>query len=183
MSAAPPSSSSSPTSLGKALVLLGAVVVGAGLWYWTSRTEAPGAKPVDRNASVPMVKAPPIPPPPPVVLHESAHELSDLIGKSDQTEVERIQYIDKVVYLYRQAFGGNPVGHNEQIVSALLGENEKGTALLPKDCAAIRGGFLVDQWGTPYWFHSVSAKDMEIRSAGPDKELFTDDDVMPEVRE
>jgi len=38
-------------------------------------------------------------------------------------------------------------------------------------------GRLVDRWGTPYFFHPVSGEDMEIVSAGPDAELWTDDDV------
>ena len=42
----------------------------------------------------------------------------------------------------------------------------------------LRDGELVDRWGTPYFFHSVSAEKMEIVSAGPDKELWTDDDVV-----
>ena len=36
----------------------------------------------------------------------------------------------------------------------------------------------VDPWGTPYFFHQLSSTEMEIRSAGPDKRLWTDDDVV-----
>ena len=39
-------------------------------------------------------------------------------------------------------------------------------------------GQLVDRWGTAYWFHPNSSYQMEIRSAGPDKNLFTADDVV-----
>jgi hypothetical protein len=39
-------------------------------------------------------------------------------------------------------------------------------------------GELVDPWGTPYFFHQLSGTDMEIRSAGPDKTMWTDDDLM-----
>ena len=152
------------------------------IWYIT-RQDGAGPSQTEPVRSIPAVKAPTLPQPPPVVLHESAAELSNLICQPGQPAEERIQYVEKVIYLYRQVMGGIPTGHNELVVNALLGGNEKGAALLPKDCPAIVKGELVDEWGTPYWFHSVTSKDMEVRSAGPDRELFTADDVVPDVKE
>jgi hypothetical protein len=120
---------------------------------------------------------PPVPPSVPVALHGAANELSDLVSKPGLTPEERLQGVGQLLYTYRQGFGGNPPGLNEDVVTALLGVNEKNTALLPKTCAAIRDGQLVDDWGTPYWFHAISSKQMEVRSAGPDRELFTPDDL------
>jgi len=37
---------------------------------------------------------------------------------------------------------------------------------------------LVDAWGTPYFFHQLAAMEMEIRSAGPDKVMWTADDLV-----
>ena len=52
-------------------------------------------------------------------------------------------------------------------------------ALIPPDHPAInRRGELCDRWGTPFFFHAESAKQMSIRSAGPDKKMWTDDDVV-----
>ncbi len=39
-------------------------------------------------------------------------------------------------------------------------------------------GELLDIWGTPYFFHQMSAQQMEIRSAGLDKTLWTQDDII-----
>ncbi len=39
-------------------------------------------------------------------------------------------------------------------------------------------GELVDRWGTPYFFHQISGADTEIRSAGPDKIMYTADDIV-----
>ena len=39
-------------------------------------------------------------------------------------------------------------------------------------------GELVDPWGTPYFFHQLSAMEMEIRSAGPDRIMWTEDDLV-----
>ncbi|TLD70334.1 hypothetical protein FEM03_13060 [Phragmitibacter flavus] len=116
----------------------------------------------------------------PVVMHDAAAEMSNMLANPERNPEERIQAVREVLYLFRQGFGDNPPGHNEMVVSALIGENNKRTALLPKDSPAIKDGALVDAWGTPYWFHALSAKQMEIRSAGPDKELFTQDDLVVE---
>jgi hypothetical protein len=68
---------------------------------------------------------------------------------------------------------------NEEIVERLLGFNEKKVRFLPDPFEYLNGrGELVDRWGSPYFFHPVSAEEMEIVSAGPDKILWTDDDVM-----
>jgi hypothetical protein len=35
----------------------------------------------------------------------------------------------------------------------------------------------VDRWGEPLYFHAISRDRLEIRSAGPDKIMWTPDDV------
>ncbi len=40
------------------------------------------------------------------------------------------------------------------------------------------GGELVYSWGTPFFFHQLSATQMEIRSAGPDRVMWTADDLV-----
>ncbi len=37
---------------------------------------------------------------------------------------------------------------------------------------------LIDRWGTPLHFHALGDKRWELRSAGPDRKLFTDDDLL-----
>jgi hypothetical protein len=61
---------------------------------------------------------------------------------------------------------------------ALTGDGGRLPHLFPPRHRTVRGGQLVDRWGTPYWFHPNSGNQMEIRSAGPDKNLFTLDDVV-----
>lgn len=75
--------------------------------------------------------------------------------------------------------GGYPTGLNVEITNALLGKNQKKIALLPQSHPRINSqGELVDQWNTPYQFHLQSLQQMSVRSAGPDRELFTEDDVI-----
>jgi hypothetical protein len=83
------------------------------------------------------------------------------------------------VRLYGSTFGGNPVGTNPEITKALQGDNPKHLNFLKPDGNRVNAnGELVDPWGTPYFFHQLSALDMEIRSAGPDRVLWTADDLV-----
>ena len=107
----------------------------------------------------------------------TANELGAVIANRDDP-MGALQGVDQVILFYRRAFGENPVGQNEDITAAILGENSSHAAFLPSGSPAIKDGKLLDAWGTPYWFHPVSGTHMEIRSAGPDRELFTDDDLI-----
>ncbi|MCP5559339.1 MAG: hypothetical protein H7A55_16450 [Verrucomicrobiaceae bacterium] len=80
---------------------------------------------------------------------------------------------------FGQRFGGNPVGTNAEIVQALMGENAARATYLPPEQRKLNAnGELIDRWGTPYFFHSDSATETEVRSAGPDKTLWTVDDIV-----
>jgi hypothetical protein len=80
---------------------------------------------------------------------------------------------------YQLRFGGNPVGTNAEIVRELTGGNGKGATYLPSDLKRLNDeGELIDEWGTPYFFHQESSERMEIRSAGADRVLWTADDVV-----
>ena len=78
---------------------------------------------------------------------------------------------------FGQRFGGNPTGSNAEIATALNGGNEKRAIYLPQNAQLNGNGELLDPWGTPYFFHSNSATETEVRSAGPDKILHTRDDL------
>jgi hypothetical protein len=72
-----------------------------------------------------------------------------------------------------------PLGDNQDITAALTGHNKLHVVFIPPDHPAIDAkGRLLDRWGTPYFFHARSADTFDIRSAGPDKILFTEDDVV-----
>ncbi len=74
---------------------------------------------------------------------------------------------------------GNPVGSNSEITAALQGRNANQVAFVPRGHPAVnRDGELCDRWGTPFFFHAESARRMEVRSAGPDRRLWTEDDVV-----
>ena len=72
-----------------------------------------------------------------------------------------------------------PLGDNEDLVRALTGGNRYGDVFLAtNDPHLNERGQLVDRWGTPYHVHPRAADAIDIRSAGPDRILFTPDDLM-----
>jgi len=81
------------------------------------------------------------------------------------------QNVRRAVRQYGETFGGNPVGTNPEITAALTGKNPKQINFLNglPGISVDQNGDLLDPWGTPYFFHQLSAKVMEIHSAGPDK--------------
>lgn len=90
--------------------------------------------------------------------------------------------LDKVRLMlrdYRTLYHENPVGTNAEIMKAVMGGNPKQAQLGPPEGQSMSAdGQLVDRWGTPYFFHQLSSDLMEIRSAGPDKTLWTSDDIV-----
>jgi hypothetical protein len=99
-----------------------------------------------------------------------------------QSAEEDLHILETLLAFYRRAHGGaNPGGGlNHEFVSALRGANPQRLAVLPPDLPGIDAqGQLLDRWGTAYFFHPVSRAVLEIRSAGPDRKFWTDDDVAP----
>ena len=71
-----------------------------------------------------------------------------------------------------------PFGFNEELVALLVGGNPLRIAPIPPDHPRIdSGGRLADRWGTPFDIHPLSSTAIEVRSAGPDKKMWTGDDL------
>jgi hypothetical protein len=117
------------------------------------------------------------PPPPPVELGALDFRVSGPPQISPEIVLENTR---TAIRDYGSMFGGNPVGTNPEITAALNGKNPKQARLLQPDAGMrINGnGELVDPWGTPYFFHQLSGTQMEIHSAGPDKKMWTADDLV-----
>ncbi len=83
------------------------------------------------------------------------------------------------IHNYHAAFGENPVGTNPEIAAALQGKNPRQINFLAESGLRLNGeGEIVDGYGTPFFFHQISGNEMEIRSAGPDKVMWTSDDLV-----
>lgn len=96
-----------------------------------------------------------------------------------------MQIVYSVLGNYARVFGEMPLGGlNEELVGALRGDNPKHMRFLVVSDSALNGrGELLDRWGTAYFFHKLSGQVVELRSAGPDRKMWTGDDVYDERAE
>ena len=101
------------------------------------------------------------------------------LNRADTSPQDDLELLEVLLEGYRRALKENPSGENAEIVAALMGRNPRGVAVLPTNHPALGAdGQLLDRWGTPYFFHSVNSQTKEIISAGPDKKLWTPDDIV-----
>ncbi len=103
------------------------------------------------------------------------------LNSPDASPQEDAVIIGDLIRAFRRTAKGNPVGDNDEITAQLLGRDPRAPAVAlidPRNPAIDRQGRLVDRWGTPYFFHALSASHMEIRSAGPDRTMWTPDDIV-----
>ncbi len=91
-----------------------------------------------------------------------------------------MQNMSRAIHQYGDMFGGNPVGTNPEITRQLNGNNPKHMKFISEEAGlhVNENGELVDSWGTPFFFHQISGSEMEIHSAGPDKIMWTQDDIV-----
>ncbi len=175
-------------------VLAGAIVLG---WYLflspakvveplTAETQVMSASVAQNSMANVQVVAPAETHPVPVSTTPS--HLADHAGQVPEpaAAVENIppdiflENVGRAINQYGAQFGGNPVGTNPEITAALNGGNPKQINFISPD-AGMRineTGELVDTWGTPLFFHQLSATETEVRSAGPDKKMWTPDDLV-----
>jgi hypothetical protein len=91
-----------------------------------------------------------------------------------------VENMSRAIHQYGQMFGGNPVGDNADFTRQLGGQNPKHINFITAAAGMQVNGNseLVDPWGTPYFSHQLSGSDTEVRSAGPDKVMWTADDIV-----
>jgi hypothetical protein len=158
------------------------VIIAVAVWMMSDRSDSvptavePGS--VISTAPIPdplqqvavAMPAPPIPPdlppPKPRVIH-SPEALKD---------IEDIQFMLRD---YRTRLGDNPTGTNAEIMKEIMGGNRVQAKLGPPEGQKLNDeGELLDRWGAPYFFHQLSKNEMEIRSSGPDRAMWTNDDIV-----
>ncbi|MEO8615261.1 MAG: hypothetical protein ABI600_08985 [Luteolibacter sp.] len=72
-----------------------------------------------------------------------------------------------------------PLSANEEWSAALRGKRPGFEPWISERSPALnQQGRLIDRWGTPLFFHALGGKRWEIRSAGPDRRLWTGDDLI-----
>lgn len=159
------------------------VVIGIGIWRAIPRKSLPISElPAGKTQPAAIAKTSPFggdspstpaPPQPPVVSQPAA---------SSGPHPEALADMDSIQLMFRDfrtRIGGNPVGTNAEIMKGVMGGNRFQARLGPPESQQLNEqGELLDRWATPYFFHQLSKDQMEVRSAGPDRTMWTTDDIV-----
>lgn len=157
-----------------AIVVLLALGVWAEIWYSRRLTENPAvSSPIETPTPASPVPSPPATAPAPENLP------SPPFAPPDAAALLELDKVHLMLRDYRSVAGENPVGTNAEIMAAVMGKNPRQATLGPPEGTQLNEeGELLDRWGTPYFFHQLSRDRMEIRSAGVDKVMWTEDDAV-----
>lgn len=81
------------------------------------------------------------------------------------------------VFLLMKSRDTHQYAINEDLSKFLRGKNDYKTPFVSADSHIFNEQkMIIDRWGTPIHIHTISRDRFELRSAGPDKRLFSDDD-------
>lgn len=171
----------------RALLATGAVLLVAGplLWWWLRPAQETTATPP--ALAVPAASVPAAPGDAASV-PATAPATGDLAYSplADELWSPRFDAAHDVVVLHRligqftttlRLSERPPLGDNADLAAALTGSNRRRLVVIPPGHPALRDGLLLDRWGTPFHLHARSADVIDVRSAGPDRVLFTTDDL------
>lgn len=159
----------------KIIVPLFGVIFVAMIWMGFPRQK------ITTPAALAPVRARPTPPQSLEVAETVEHPIlasSAQFQSVSGTAEDDLEIVTAVLDSFRRAFDGNPVGENEEIFVALRGKNPKKIRYLPDQFPGLQDdGRVVDRWGTPWRFHALSGREMEVLCAGPDCLFGTQDDI------
>lgn len=157
-----------------AVALSGIVLFLSWLHQSTAASAGGGRSPMETRMPPPLMPIPENP----ITTLSIAREAA-LLNSPDHTASEDLATLDLLLSCYRRHHDGNPVGGNEEISATLRGHNPEHLAYLPQAGVFFdEKGRLIDRWGTPYFFHALAADHMDIHSSGPDRVLWTNDDIV-----
>ena len=166
----------------RAWILLPVVLGFLAVWIYTRGPETPPAPPPvaveDREIPVEAIRPSEAPRNPSSPLAQKINQLDH----SPQRDLEIVYTLLNQTRLFVKDLATRPLGTNAEFTAVLTGNNSLRLAAIPANHPAINeSGELTDRWGTPLFFHPLSSDETNLRSAGPDRQLFTEDDfVYPE---
>jgi len=142
-----------------------------------SHFDIPAFNPINQTAELSNATTPPAFA---YVKEFPAHPLTRSFGTSAIPREREPEILLEIFDAYRRATGTYPVAEDNRNMMHILtgGQNELGGVFPRKHDRINQRGELVDGWGTPFYFHCISSTHIEIRSAGPDAELYTPDDII-----
>jgi hypothetical protein len=154
------------------------LIVAAWLGGW-------GLRPAPRPAAEPPRSPPPASRPAAAAerfTEDLAAEFLQGYGSAASSPERDLEQVKDVVDAFVRSVkipGALPTGSNRELVAALAGENPHRIRFLDPAAPYLNAdGELLDRWQVPLFFHFVEADDVGLRSAGPDRVMWTADDVL-----
>lgn len=120
----------------------------------------------------------------PVVSMAATASESLLEGYADpstppQEDLKKIHRVAVGYFSVIKDSGRFPIGGNADFSAALQGENSNREIFVRRDHPVFSPeGLLLDRWGSPLMVHPEAWRQLEFRSAGPDRILFNGDDLI-----
>ena len=170
--------------------IIGLLVLAVALYYFGKPKPSPEerADPAPPKLAAPgNAKAPTLPsgiafqkPRPETLAKVPSHPLAISFGSDPKNSGNETDILLEIFESYRSHFGTFPTGEdNPQFMHALMGANPGRLPIFPLTHPRLsEKGALLDVWNSPFIFHLISRDHIEIRSPGPDREIYTEDDIL-----
>ena len=154
---------------------IAAGVIALVLWMiWNKRDNTP--LPEDEPATLTLPPPPPShkPPPPPRLLEGYADPATPPIE-----DLKKIRRVITGYFTVVKDTSRFPIGGNADLSAALRGENPNRETYLPEGHPVFsEDGLLIDRWKSALVVHPEAWGQIELRSPGPDKISYTEDDLV-----
>jgi len=99
-------------------------------------------------------------------------------NSSPTEDVRKLGYTLEGFFNIHKTIDSFHASTNSDFYKLLSGKNPDGEAFVsPGHSIYGKSGLLVDRFGTPFFFHPLAKPKVEVRSAGPDRKMFTADDI------
>lgn len=163
------------------VISLALLVACAFLWWWSARNKfptTPPTEPANPLASQPLSQTPvpglaTQPLPGDAILQRYASP-----GTTPRDDLAALSHAMQNFLLLAKHAAQGPLADNEDWAKVLLGRGRVREPFLSAKHPVFNvRGQLVDRWQTPLFIHALGAGRFELRSAGPDGKLWTDDDI------
>jgi hypothetical protein len=154
-------------------VVLGALILGLLCWREMDRKEIRETRKATTTNSSGLIPRPIEKPPGEQILKTYASA-----STRPEDDLQAMAHVLSNLRLLVKGDAPFRMGANEEFAAALLGKNAAKEVFLTSPHACLNDqSQLIDRWGTALFFHVRNATRIDLRSAGPDREMWTEDDL------
>lgn len=139
----------------------------------------PASRTADETPHAAPASPPALPQPAPVLpLGDQLLESYAQPGQTPEQDLIAMAHLMENYLLLTKEAARRPLSANEDWARVWRGADGSGERFLSDQHPALNDrGQVVDRWGIPLFFHAVGRGRFEVRSAGPDRMLWTEDDL------